>query len=177
MFKNSGARWSLRNDGRKGSQESKEGKLYPISPFLCAGDSGWPSTLQTLSIPIAHVQAPHITCSCLVFTGIGLDFSAQCPGEAFHTCRASHLHHLIFSSSTLTPLFSPFFLTLVSFKSLLAAAIRLQISPPFRCHPFSWQCLKPHVHCPYRDIPPDRALPWHTEDIQPMSAMDFASPL
>lgn len=177
VCKNSGARWSLRNDGRKGSQESKEGNLYSISPLLCAEDPGWPSTPQTRSIPIAHVQPAHMPCSCLVLTGIRLDFSAQCSGEAFHTCRASHLHHHIFSSSTLTPLFPPRFLTSVSFKSLQAAAIRLQESPPFRRHPLPWQCLRPCVYCPHGDIPPDRALPCQTEDVQSMSAMDFASPL
>lgn len=75
MCKNSGARWSLRNDGRKGSQESKEGNLYPMSPLLHTQGPGWPGTLQTHSIPVAHMHPPHMLCGCLVLIGIELDFS------------------------------------------------------------------------------------------------------
>lgn len=60
---------------RKGSQESKEGNLYPISPLLHAQGPGWRGTLQTDSIPVAHMQTPHMPCSCLVLIGIELDFS------------------------------------------------------------------------------------------------------
>lgn len=109
MCKNSGARWILRNDGKKGSQESKEGNLYSISPLLRAQGPGLPGTLQTHSIPVAHMQTPHAPCGCLVLTGIELDFSS--PHNVLETlfmpARASHLHHLIFSSSTLSSLFSP----------------------------------------------------------------------
>lgn len=76
VCKNSGARWSLRNDGKKGSQESKQGNLYSISPLLRAQGPGLPGTLQTHSIPVAHMQTPHAPCGCLVLTGIELDFSS-----------------------------------------------------------------------------------------------------
>lgn len=75
VCKNSGARWSPRNDGKKGSQESKEG--IPGPHFACPAcqGPGCPGSIQAHSIPVAHMQPPHVPCGCLVLVGTELGFS------------------------------------------------------------------------------------------------------
>lgn len=168
VCKNSGARWGPRNDGRKRSQESKEGNLYPISPLLRAQGPGQPGILQTRSIPVAHMQTPHMPCSCLVLVGIELDFSSLHNGLEKLFMPAEPLISIIssFPAQNLN-LFVPLpSFTAMTFKSLLAAANRFWASPPFQCHPLPWQHLRPHVHHPHRGVPPHRASLCQTEEIQ-----------
>lgn len=72
VCKNSEARWSLRNNERKGSQESRGGES--VSRLTSPAHPGWTGVLQTHNIPAA--TSSHHTFPVAVLDGIELEFSS-----------------------------------------------------------------------------------------------------
>lgn len=72
VCKNSEARWSLRNNERKGSQESRGVNLYPVSPLLhTLGEQAF----CRLTALLQHTSSHH-TFPVAVLVGIQLDISS-----------------------------------------------------------------------------------------------------
>lgn len=72
VCENSEARWSLRNNGRKGSQESRGVNLYPVSPLLHTLGG---QAFCKLTAFLQHTSSHH-TFPVAVLVGIELDISS-----------------------------------------------------------------------------------------------------
>lgn len=152
VCKNSEARWSQekwekRQPGVKGGES--------VSCLTSPAHPGWTGVLQTPSIPAAHQQPPHIPCGCPRRDRAGHLLSAQCSVEAFHACRASHLHHLIFSSSTLVPLLPPS-TTLFYLSVTIGCSQQVTGITSISVTPLVFTGGSPQECCPHRDILPHR---------------------